>query len=118
MQLVVPGETVAPGTATGKTGTPSGAVSGTAFNVIVRSVDADWNLVSSIHTIGITSSDTNAALPANVALVAGARTNSVTLRMVPSQTLTATNITHGTKKSNINPFIPVTVGAGGKMADA
>src|SRR5213078_3460261 len=53
MQVLVPGETAAPGTATGKTGTPTAAGSGTAFNVTIRSVEADWNLVSSTHTVGM-----------------------------------------------------------------
>src|SRR5213078_2311756 len=80
LQLLVPGETAAPGTATGKTGTPSAQAAGTAFNVTIRSVDAAWNLVSSTHTVGITSSDSNAILPANGALSAGTRTASVTLK--------------------------------------
>jgi len=48
----VPGETAAPGTATGKTGAPTAQPAGTAFNVTVRSVDADWNLVSSDSGFG------------------------------------------------------------------
>src|SRR5439155_428550 len=79
LQLLVPGETAAPGTATGKTGTPTAQTAGTAFNVTIRSVDADWNLVSSIHTVGISSTDTNATLPANGSLSVGTRTASVTL---------------------------------------
>ncbi len=85
------------------------------FNVIVRSVDADWNLVSSTHTVGITSSDINATLPANAALVAGARTNSVTLRTAPSQTVTATDITDGTKTANTSSPVTVNVGAATKL---
>ena len=70
----MPGETAAPGTATGKTGTPSARTAGTAFNVTVNAVDANWNLVSSVtDTVGITSSDANATLPANIALAAGTR---------------------------------------------
>src|SRR5439155_422769 len=60
LQVLVPGETVAPGTATGKTGTPTAQAAGTAYNVTIRSVDAAWNLVSSTHTVGLTSSDSNA----------------------------------------------------------
>src|SRR5439155_426470 len=80
MQVLVPGETAAPRTATGKTGTATAVGSGTAFNVTVRSVDTDCNLVSSTHTVGITSSDTAATLPSNGALSAGTRPASVTLR--------------------------------------
>ncbi len=74
----MPGETAAPGTATGKTGTPTAQTAGGAFTVTVNSVDANWNVVSSTDTVGITSTDANAALPANAALVAGTKTLSVT----------------------------------------
>jgi hypothetical protein len=115
MQVLVPGETAAPGTATGKTGTPSAQTAGTAFNVTVRSVDADWNLVSSTHTVGITSSDSNASLPANGALSAGTRTVSVTLNTAGSQTVTAADITDGTKTANTSPAITVNVGPASKL---
>src|SRR5439155_27413 len=58
LQLLVPGETAAPGTASGKTGTPSSQAAGTPFNVTVNAVDANWNVVNTISdTIGLTSSD-------------------------------------------------------------
>src|SRR5262249_27228454 len=114
LQVLVPGETAAPGTATGKTGTPTAAGSGTAFNVIINSVDANWNLVSSTPTVGIPSSDSSATLPSNGALSAGSRTNSVTLRTMGSQTVTASDITDGTKSSNTSPTITVNAGAASK----
>src|SRR6185436_552517 len=57
LQLLVPGETAAPGSATGKTGTPTAQSSGAAFNVTVNAVDANWNVASSTHTVGITTTD-------------------------------------------------------------
>jgi hypothetical protein len=113
--VLVPGETAAPGTTTGKTGTPTAQAAGTAFNVTVRSVDADWNLVSSIHTVGITSTDTNATLPANGSLSAGTRTMSITLRSLGSQTVTATDLTDGSKNPSTSPAITVNVGAANKL---
>jgi hypothetical protein len=115
MQLLVPGETAAPGTVAGKTGTPSVATAGTAFNVTVNAVDANWNLVSTNHTVGITSTDPNAALPANAALVAGTGIFSVTLKTAGTRTVTATDITNGTKTANTSPSITVNVGAFTKM---
>ncbi|HXJ76162.1 MAG TPA: hypothetical protein VNM37_25115, partial [Candidatus Dormibacteraeota bacterium] len=47
LQLLAPGETAAPGSASGKTGTPSARTAGTGFNVTVNAVDAFWNLVNS-----------------------------------------------------------------------
>ena len=61
LQILLPGETAAPGTATGKTGTPSAQTAGGSFNVTVNAVDANWNVVSSTDTVGITSTDANAS---------------------------------------------------------
>jgi len=56
LQLLVPGETAAPGTATGKTGTPIGQNVGTALSVTVNGVDANWNLINTVtDLVGITS---------------------------------------------------------------
>src|SRR5207244_3409149 len=109
LQLVVPGETAAPGTGSGKTGSPTVQTAGTAFTVTVNAVDANWNLVSSApaNTIGITTTDPNDTHPANAALASGTRTFSVTFKTVGSWTVTATNITDGAKTSNTSP--PITV---------
>jgi len=69
LQLLVPGETASPGSATGKTGTPSARTAGTAFTLTVNAVDTNWNVVGSVtDTVHLTSTDTNAALPADTAL--------------------------------------------------
>src|SRR5207237_6291431 len=116
LQLLVPGETAAPGTGSGKTGTPTAQTAGTPFTVTVNAVDANWNLVNTISDIaGITSSDVNATLPANAALVAGTKTFSVTLNTAGSRTVTATDITDGTKTANTSPPITVNVGAFTKL---
>mgnify|MGYP001571542936 FL=1 len=107
MQVLVPGETAAPGTASGKTGTPSNQASGSPFTVTVNAVDANWNLVSSTNTVGITSSDGGATLPANAALVTGTKDFTVTLNTAGTQTVTATNITDGSKTANTSPSITV-----------
>ena len=100
LQLLLPGETAAPGTPSGKTGTPTTPVAGTAFTVTVRAVDANWNLISTNDTVQITSSDANATLPANAALAAGTKTFSVTLKTAGTATVTATDVTDGTKTAN------------------
>jgi hypothetical protein len=115
LQLLVPGEAAAPGTTTGKTGTPIAQTAGTPFMVTVNAVDANWNLLSSTQTVGITSSDSAATLPANAALVAGTRTFSVTLNTVGSRTVTATDITDGTKTANTSPAITVALGSAVKL---
>jgi hypothetical protein len=107
LQLLVPGETAAPGTASGKTGTPTAQTAGTAFTVTVNAVDANWNMVSSTHTVRMTSSDGAATLPTDAALVAGTKTFSVTLNTAGSKTVTATDITDGSKTANTIPSITV-----------
>lgn len=107
LQLLVPGETAAPGTASGRTGTPTAQTAGTAFMVTVNAVDANWNMVSSTHTVRMTSSDGAATLPTDAALVAGTKTFSVTLNTAGSMTVTATDITDGSKTANTSPSITV-----------
>src|SRR5262249_38071307 len=101
LQVLAPGEIAAPGTPTGKTRTPSAQAAASACNVTVNGVDANWNVLSNVtDTIGITSSDPNAVLPSNAALVAGSQLFSVTLKSSGSRTVTATDITDGSKGAN------------------
>src|SRR5439155_18235971 len=66
LQILLPGETAAPGTSTGKTGTPTAQTSGTPLNVTVNAVDANWNTITTVSDIvGLASSDANAVLPSN-----------------------------------------------------
>src|SRR5208283_2711540 len=52
-------------TSTGRTGTPTTQYAGTNFTVKIMAVDATWNLLTNVtDTVGLTSSDPNAALPA------------------------------------------------------
>src|SRR5439155_1423129 len=116
LQILLPGETASPGSATGKTGTPTAQTSGTPFSVTVNAVDANWNTLTTVtDTVGMTSSDASATLPANGALSAGTRTVSVTLRTTGSKTVTATDITDGTKTASTSPPITVTPGIATKL---
>ena len=116
LQLLLPGETAAPGTTTGKTGTPNAETAGASYTVTVNAVDANWNLVSTnTHTVGINSTDPNDVMPANTALVAGTKTFSVTNKTAGSWTMTATDITDGTKTANTSPFITVNPAAFAKL---
>src|SRR5205814_8258369 len=86
------------------------------FNVTVNAVDANWNIVNSVTDIsGITSTDANAILPANAALVSGTQTFSVTLRTAGTSTVTASDISDNLKSSNTSPSISVAVGAFAKV---
>jgi hypothetical protein len=100
LQVLMPGETAAPNTSSGKTGTPDPQTVGLPFNVIVNAVDDVWNRVSSTDTITITSSDASAALPTDAALVGGTYTFAVTYWTEGSYTVTATDVTDTTKTAN------------------
>jgi hypothetical protein len=109
LQVLLPGETAAPGTTTGKTGTPNGQGQGVPFTVVVNLVDANWNVVSSTDVVSLTSTDSTAALPANGPLVAGTTTRTVTLNTAGSQTLTVSDVTNVARTANTSAAI--TVGA-------
>ena len=103
LQILLPGETSAPGTASGKTGAPTAQVSGVAIanNVRVNAVDADWNVVGSASPdVAIGSSDAaaamaddNGAADGSLTLAAGTGTLSSFTFWTGggSQTLTATD---------------------------
>ncbi|HKQ20389.1 MAG TPA: FlgD immunoglobulin-like domain containing protein [Candidatus Eisenbacteria bacterium] len=79
LQVLLPGETAAPGTGSGKTGTPRAQVSGIPFDITVRACDNTWNLVTTVsNSIQITSSDASATLPQPAQLQSGTRTFTVT----------------------------------------
>src|SRR5256885_2372534 len=46
LQILMPGESATPGTASGKTGSPTVQTAGSAVTVTVNAVDANWNVVS------------------------------------------------------------------------
>jgi len=100
LQVLMPGETAAPNTASGKTGTPDLQAVGVPFNITVNAVDAVWNRVRSTDTINITSSDTSAVLPADAALVSGTAAFNVMFGTAGTWTITATDVTDGTKTPN------------------
>ncbi|MBE0543767.1 MAG: hypothetical protein IH623_20675 [Verrucomicrobia bacterium] len=101
LQVLMPGESPAPGTPTGKTGTPTAQSLGLPCVVTVRAVDAEWHLINTInHTVSITSSDGSASLPGSAALVGGVGEFEVYFGIPGTQTVTATDDTDSTKLPN------------------
>jgi hypothetical protein len=108
LQVLMPGETAAPGTATGKTGTPDPQFAGAPVTVTVNAVDANWNLATSASdTIRITSNDGLATLPADLPLLGGTATFQVTFNTVGSATVTASDVDDPTKTPNTGSSTPV-----------
>ncbi|HTL55256.1 MAG TPA: hypothetical protein VL361_06230 [Candidatus Limnocylindrales bacterium] len=98
LQVLMPGETAAPGTASGKTGTPTAQQAGLPFDVTVNAVDDKWNLVNYVtDTVKITTTDASASLPLDAALVNGTQKFSVMFGSAGTFTVTATDVTDASK---------------------
>src|SRR5262245_65092773 len=75
LQVLLPGESPAPGTGSGKTGTPRAQTEGVPFSVTVRACDASWNLVTSgSNVIQILSTDRRDTLPTDAPTARPCRT--------------------------------------------
>src|SRR5207247_845998 len=71
-----------------------------------------WNLVDTISdTVSLSSSDADATLPADTALILGTKTFNIALRTPGSATVTATDTTDGTKTASTSPAITVNAAA-------
>src|SRR5207249_6447520 len=122
LQILLPGEVAAPGTATGKTAaTPTAQTAGTAITngIVVNAVDANWNVVSgATPNVTITTSDANATIAddngvtaGNLTLVSGTRTlSSFTFKTAGTRTITATDAA-ATLTANTSASVTVNVGA-------
>ena len=93
LQVLLPGETNAPNTLTGKIGTPIAQSASATTSLTINMCDPNWNIVSSSDTITLTSSDGNADLPSDAALVNGTLTEPMFFGTVspPQFTVTATD---------------------------
>lgn len=94
LQVLLPGQSPAGGTATGFTGTPSEQQAGTPFNLTVRACDDFWNRVPGVtHTVALSSTDAFAAMPAQVDLVNGEIVLPIRLFRSGIQTVSASDVT-------------------------
>ena len=110
--VVLPGQTLAPNTPTGVTGTPtpvSLSSNGGEEVVTVYAVDADFNPVSGVtDTVAITTTDTSAFTPNNAALVNGVGSFNLYFQSTGSFTVTATDVTDSTKTASTSASVTVT----------
>ncbi|NJN83115.1 MAG: hypothetical protein HC802_13065, partial [Caldilineaceae bacterium] len=96
LQIVAPGETAAPGTPAGKSGTPDNQIADILFAVTVNAVDDFWNVVNSVvDTVSITTTDAFATVPLAQPLVAGTRNFSMSLATATTSIITATDVANG-----------------------
>ena len=107
LQVLMPGESNAPLTPTGKTGTPAPQKVGVPFNVVIHACDDYWQVVDAADLVNLTSDDLGASLPPADFLLGGSLTLSVTLGTSGSATITASDFTDGTKTSNTGAALQV-----------
>ncbi|MGE5176759.1 MAG: Ig-like domain-containing protein [Hyphomicrobiales bacterium] len=97
LQVLLPGESAAPGTGSGKTGTPLAQVAGMPFTVTVNACDASWNVVTNVsNSISIDATDASATLPSPGQLVSGTKTYTITLNAAGTFTIFAHDETDNT----------------------
>jgi hypothetical protein len=97
LQVLLPGETAAPGTPTGKSGVPQAQTAGVPFDITVRACDDTWATVPTVtNAVQILCSDASATLAQPAQLVAGVRTFSVTFNAGGTFTVFAHDQTDGT----------------------
>jgi len=110
IQILLPGETPAPGTVSGKTGVARAQTVGVPFEFQVRAVDDQFALVTTItDVIEFTSSDASATLPAATGLVAGQSVLTATLNAAGTFTVSASDLTDPTVPKGTSGNVSVMV---------
>jgi hypothetical protein len=101
LQVLWPGETNAPGTVTGKVGTPLPQQSGVPIDITINGCDSAWYIVSSTDTVHLTATPDGAFLPPDTDLVNGTVTISQNLLLgsgtwtITASDLDNTNVVNG-----------------------
>jgi hypothetical protein len=110
LQILLPGETNAPGTTTGKVGTPIAQAANVPFNVVVNAVDDTWHVCGSSDTVELTDPDYNFLITFPISgttldLSAGTATFTVEFLDTGTSAITAKDDTDNTKTSDTSPTI-------------
>jgi|GEM_PF-2000755 len=111
LQVLLPGETNAPGTLSGKTGTPTAQSLSVNFGIVpvtVNMCDSSWFIVSSTDTVHITTDDGSATTPVDSGLVNGTLTTTTfSFGSTGTFTVTATDVTTGAMLPNTSSSVLV-----------
>jgi hypothetical protein len=111
LQVILPGETAVAGPGTGKTGTPTPVSIGAGglVNVTVNACDATWHVISGVYdTVQLSTSDGASIDPAAAGMSNGTITfPALQFNTVGSQTVTATDVTDGSKLPNTSTPVAV-----------
>ncbi len=108
LQVLLPGETSAPNTPTGKTGTPTPITTGDIINVTINSVDDNFNIVNASDMIHLVGSDPSVVADGDYALSGGTVSILVQFQSAGAFTVTASDLTDPTKTSGTSSSITVT----------
>jgi hypothetical protein len=109
--LLAPGEEVAPGTETGRTGEATDQSINYAFTVTVFATDSWWNPVTGVaDQIRITSNDPLAELPPDTYMTDGMAQMSVRLSTGGYQQITATNLSQPAMPASTTQVRAITSG--------
>ncbi len=124
LQVVLPGETVAPNTSTGKTGTPT-LSAGSPATVVIRAFDQYFNTATTgsgaTATVAYAYSDTQTTLPSGastlnrLSLVAGQGSLTFTPRLPGAFTLTATDLATTGALTPVSQSVVVGVGTPARL---
>ena len=102
LQVLMPGETNAPGTATGRIGTPLPQRVGVPFDITVHGTDANWHIMPScVDSVNISSSDPFATGTGPVTLVNGTATVPFAFTGSGLQTITGTDALEATATETV-----------------
>jgi hypothetical protein len=107
LQVLLPGETNAPDTVTGKIGTPIAQSDSTETMITINMCDQNWNIVNSSDTVHITSTDEAADLPNDTGLSNGTLTEGMFFGSTGSFTVTASDDNNTTILSNTSSSVTV-----------
>ena len=108
LQILLPGETAAPGTATGKTGTPDPQPLYGNFNITINAVSDDWALVRNVSDTVTFSSTDSQLLAEDITLVNGSATAAINMGTVGTHTITASDLTNPAIASGTSSEFTVT----------
>lgn len=114
--VLLPGETLAPGTATGKSGIPTPQQAGFPFDVLVYAVDAEFYPISGIdHQVTLASAEPSffwntfpRTMENGVAFFTAENFDQVSFGTAGSFTITASDLTDGTKTPGTSSPVTIT----------
>lgn len=107
LQVLLPGESNAPDTVTGKTGSPTPITAGSIINVTVNAVDDTFHVVDASDTVQLVGSDASILPDGNIGLNGGTGSVGVFFQNAGSFTITASDLTDPTKTPDTSSSITV-----------